>query len=252
MVIFLYLIDPCISNTYLHASTLNNSFLLNLTLDENVFCRSQIHNFFAVFNSSTEISPNIFWLFQWQLFINQRQVAVTLKIFSNALYWYGSITLSTESVNFFIVAITVETTNVRISVLMSSSSLAVNLLISLDIGQVDISCVKQLGPLIQLLLFDDNSSGKHPLSGRSAIFSILGRLYHISVLVNTLTSLTRFCTNCLYCFLSFWIHAKIIPESVKHRTLGIGNLLVSAEYTLCTNLARNRLLINSNRGIVST
>ena len=29
------------------------------TLDENV-CRSQIHNFFAVFNSSAEISPDIF------------------------------------------------------------------------------------------------------------------------------------------------------------------------------------------------
>ena len=119
---------------------------------------------------------------------------------------YGSITFSTEIVEFFSVAIIAETAEVRISVSMnSSSSLFVNLLISLDIGQVEISCDNQLhlGPLIQLLLFDDNSSGKHSLDSRSAMFSFPGRWYHISVLVNFLTSLTRFCSNCLYCFFSF-------------------------------------------------
>ena len=109
----------------------------------------------------------------------------------------------------------------------------------------------QLGPLIQLLLFDDNSSGKHPLDGRSAIFSFPGRWDHISILVNSLTSLTRFCTNCLYCFFSFWIRTNVIAELVKHRSFDIGTLLVKAEYILCTNLASNRLLINSNWGMVS-
>ena len=97
---------------------------------------------------------------------------MTLKIFSNVLYRYGSITFSTEIVDFFSVAIIVETAAVHISVLMnSSSSLFVNLLISLDTGQVEISCVNQLGPFIQLLLFGDNSFGKHSLDGRSTIFS---------------------------------------------------------------------------------
>ena len=100
---------------------------------------------------------------------------MTLKIFSNVLYRYGSITFSTEIVDFFSVAIIVETAAVHISVLMnSSSSLFVNLLISLDTGQVEISCVNQLGPFIQLLLFGDNSSGKHSLDGRSTIFSCHG------------------------------------------------------------------------------
>ena len=119
---------------------------------------------------------------------------------------YGSITFSTEIVEFFSVAIIAETADVCISVSMnSSSSLFVNLLISLDIGPVEISCDNQLqlGPLIQLLLFDDNSSGKHPLDSRSAMFSFPGRWYHISVSVNSLTSLTRFCSNCLHCFFSF-------------------------------------------------
>ena len=128
---------------------------------------------------------------------------MTLKIFSNVLYPYGPITFSTEIIYFSSVTTIIETADVRIFVLMnSSSSLFVNLL-SLDIGQVVISCVNLLGPLIQLLLFDDNSSGKHPLDGRSAIFSFPGRWYHISVLINSHTSLTQFCTNCLYCFFSF-------------------------------------------------
>ena len=101
-------------------------------------------------------------------------------------------------------------------------------------------------------ILDDNSSGKHPPDDRSALFSFPGRWYHISVLFNSLTSLTRLCTNCLYCFFSFWIRAHVIPESFKHRTFDIGNLLVKAEYTLGTNLASNRRLINSNWGIVST
>ena len=55
---------------------------------------------------------------------------MTLKIFSNVLYQYGSITFSTEIVDFFSVAMVVES-DVCISVLMnSSSSLFVNLLIS--------------------------------------------------------------------------------------------------------------------------
>ena len=125
------------------------------------------------------------------------------QIFSNVLYQYGSITFSTDIVNFFSIVLIVETANVRISVLMnSSSSLFVNLLISLDIGQVEISCDNQLGPLIKLLLFDDSSSGKHSLDVRSAIISFPGRWYHISVLVNSLTSLTRFCKNYLYCLFS--------------------------------------------------
>ena len=128
---------------------------------------------------------------------------MTLKIFSNVLYQDGSITFSTEIVDFFSVAMVVES-DVCVSVLMNfSSSLFVNLLISLNMDQLEISCDNQLGPLIQLSLFDDNYSGKHPLDGRSAIFSFLGRWYHISVLVNSRTSLTRFCTNCLYCFFSF-------------------------------------------------
>ena len=116
---------------------------------------------------------------------------------------YGSITFSTEIVDFFSVAIIVETADVCISVLINpTSSLSVNLLISLGIGQVEISCGNQLGPLIQLSLFDDNSSNKHPLDGRSAIFSFPGRCYHISVFVNSLTSRTRFSTNCLNSFSS--------------------------------------------------
>ena len=119
--------------------------------------------------------------------------------FFNVLYRYGSITFSTEVVDFFSVAVIVET-DVCISVLMNfSSSLFVNLFISLDMGQVEISSDNRLGPLIQLPLFDDNSSFKHPLDGRSAIFSFPGRWYHICVLINSLTSLTQFCTNCLYC-----------------------------------------------------
>ena len=97
------------------------------------------------------------------------------QIFSNVLYQYGSITFSTDIVNFFSIVLIVETANVRISVLMnSSSSLFVNLLISSDIGQVEIYCDNQLGPLIQSLLFDNNASVKHPVDGRAAIFSFPG------------------------------------------------------------------------------
>ena len=137
MVIFLYLINPCTSNTpYSCSQTPNDSLvLLNLTLDENVFCRLQIHNFFVVFNPSAEIFPDIFWRFWWKFVINQRQVAVTLNIFSNVLYRYGSITFPTVTL---------------------------------------MKCVNQLGPLIQLVFFDDNSSGKHPVDDRSAIFSFPG------------------------------------------------------------------------------
>ena len=100
---------------------------------------------------------------------------MTLKIFSDVLYRYGSITFSTEVVDFVFVAIIVKTADVRISVLMnSSSSLFVNLLISSDIGQVEIYCDNQLGPLIQSLLFDNNASVKHPVDGRAAIFSFPG------------------------------------------------------------------------------
>ena len=113
-------------------------------------------------------------------------------------------TFSTEIVDFFSFAIIVKTADIFISVLMNSySSLFVNLLISFDVGQVEISSDHQLGPLIQLFLFDDNSSAKHALDGRSAIFCFRDSWYHISIFVNSLTSLTQLCENLLHCFFSF-------------------------------------------------
>ena len=124
-------------------------------------------------------------------------------------------------------------TDVCIPVLMNFfSSLFVNLLISLDIGQVEISCDNQLGPLIQLPLFDDNSSGKHPLNGRSAIFFFPGRCYQ-SVLVNSLTSLTRFCIDCLYCFFSYFESTlTLLLNQLNIEPLILGIFLLSRLHTM--------------------
>ena len=126
-------------------------------------------------------------------------------------------TFSTETVDFFSFAIIVETADIFISVLINSSSLFLNLLIFFDVGQVKISSDNQLGPLTQLFLFDDNSSAKHAVDGRSAIFYFRDRWYHISIFVNSLTSLTQFCENLLHCFFSFWIHANVSTESENFR-----------------------------------
>ena len=117
--------------------------LLDSRIDKSVFCIAHPKLFcyiqFFWWNFTWHL-----WRFRWQLVINGRQVAVILKIFSNILYRYGSITFTTEIVDFFSNVITTETDNVHIFVLIkSSSSLFVNLLISLDIGQVEISCINQ-------------------------------------------------------------------------------------------------------------
>ena len=119
----------------------------------------------------------------------------------------------------------------------SSSSLFVNLLISLDFGQVEIFCDNQLGPLIQLLLFDDNFSGKHPLDGR---YFFPGRWHHISVQIAYTVS-SHF--ESILTLLLSWLNIELL-------ILEIFLLKQSTHYV--PTLASNRLLINSNWSMIST
>ena len=91
----------------------------------------------------------------------------------------------------------------------------VNILICLDTGRAEFFSDIQLGPYIQLFLFDTSYSGKYFLNGRSETFSFPGTLKDIFFLVNSLISLIGFSTNYLYCLFSLWIDFKVINESDK-------------------------------------